>query len=447
MWKTTLFAVLCVCLYASTALMYRLAFSFRSKSFTYNLDTIGKESNLLALGVTTLPLFGCNSDSSNPSPNESDLGKSVNDTRMQLNMFADFVSLPEAFAETGYLTNITTSDRSWEVLFGVHGLYNLARLIELQAPQENFQDSMSPMVSTALEWDFQGPFISAVWSHDSNASVPDVVPYVGTKSHPACGDLLYVCTSKEQGDCYYLGLYPGNFTSHKAAVQTNDPGADLDPLFDSAIYITGPDTIDMPGNCPTQLDTGIYAKLSDEYTSFWAPCNTSAAAANTSVAYLNPGLAGDNHNWLSDCAEGPLRTVFAMLLAYLANNPSLILDTQSMVDLGLLTVNASINQCQQPLRYDGSIVAFWAVSTWPAYELGSAVALIIWGALLLFASWPFKQLVFRGTVEHWLALGADIGAQHAKGDGILTDRWRLRTWVDDARVANFRMERVIDQNA
>lgn len=445
MWKTTSFAMLCILVYASTALMYRLAFSFRNKSYIYNLDDIGREVNLQSF-ITTLPLFGCTFDPSNPSPTESDLGKPANETRMQLNVFSDFVTLPEAFAQTQYDLNITTSDDAWEVLFGIHGLYRLARYIELQTPQENFMSSMAPKVSSALEWDFQGPFVSAVWTHDSNATVPDVIPFVGTKTHPTCGDLLYVCMSSAQGDCYYMGIYPGNFTSRTGAIETNDPANDVIPVFDSALIITGPNSISMSGNCPTRLDTGLYTKIAQEYTGYWSACNNTPAAEDAGNGYITTGLAGDNHNWLSDCAEGPLRTAFAMILAFLANNPSLILDPQPMEDLGLLSANMSIDDCQKTLawQYDGTIVAYWQVSTWPGYETAAAVCLIVWGGLLVFASWPFKKLIFRGTVEHWLATGADVGSQHRSEGGIGESRWRLRTSIGKGGIASFWMEKVAD---
>ena len=439
MWRTTVFAVLCIGIYASTALMYRLAFSFRTKSFRYNLDAIGSEPDLQN-SITTLPLFGCSFDPSHPSPTESDLWLPANETRMQLSVFADFVSLPEAYAQTSTVSNISTQDGSWQVLFGIHGLYHLARYVELQAPQENFQSLMAPKVSSALEWDFQGPFLTAVWNHDLNATVPDVAPYVGTKSHSSCGELLYVCMSFVLGDCYYLGVYPGNFSSYTEAVETNNPSNDIIPLFDSALVITGPEIIDIPGNCPTQLDTGLYDRLTQEYTGYWSACNGSTTSY---PSYYAPGLAGDNHNWLSWCAEAPLRTVFAMILAYLSGNPGLIEDTQPMIDLGLLVANVSSEQCSQsqPWRYSGTIVAYWQVSTWPTYELAAALLLILWGVLLAFASWPFSELVFRGTVEHWMALGEDIGTE-CMNDGDKGRRWQLKTWVDETNISNFWLEPV-----
>ena len=443
MWRTTVFALLCIGIYASTALMYRLAFSFRTKSFTYDLDAIGSNPDLQN-SITTLPLFGCQFDPSNPSLSQSDLGLPSNETRMQLNVFADIVSLPEAYAQTSMARNITTPDNSWQVLFGAHGLYHLARYIELQAPQENFQGSLAPKISSALEWDFQGPFLTAVWTHDANATLPEVAPYVGTKSHPSCGELLYVCMSFVLGDCYYLGVYPGNFVSLTSPVETDNPSNDIIPLFDSALVITGPETINMSDNCPTKLDTGLYDKLAEEYTGYWSACNGSTT---NFPSYYSPGLAGDNHNWLSWCAEGPLRTVFAMLFAYLSNNPALIIDKQPMIDLGLLAANASsFEQCSQPQpwKYRGTIVAYWQVSTWPAYELAAALLLIIWGGLLAFASWPFKELVFRGTVEHWMALGEDIGVE-CTNEREKARRWRLKTYVDETNISKFWLEPVKEE--
>lgn len=73
LWKTTLFTVICIALYASTALTYRLAFSYRSKAFTYDLETIGKEQDLQGYLINTLPMLGCNFDPPNPSSLQSDL--------------------------------------------------------------------------------------------------------------------------------------------------------------------------------------------------------------------------------------------------------------------------------------------------------------------------------------------------------------------------------------
>lgn len=85
-----------------------------------------------------------------------------------------------------------------------------------------------------------------------------------------------------------------------------------------------------------------------------------------------------------------------MLLAYLANNPALILDPQLLADLGLLRLNMTQEACkaQQVWMYKGTVVAFWNVSTWPGFELVAEVSLVVWGILLGVVSWPFTGLVF-----------------------------------------------------
>lgn len=233
-------------------------------------------------------------------------------------------------------------------------------------------------------------------------------------------------------------------------METDDPADNILPLVNFNLGIKGPITVDLPHSingtqCPQSLDPGIYTKLASEYTGFYPACNGSEY-------FLAPGLSGQNYNWLSPCVMAPLRTVFGTLLAYLSNNPSLILDPQPFINLGLLSVNMTQDSCemQQDWKHTGRITAFWNVSSWPIFELTAGLCLVLWGVLLGFASLPFRGLVFRGSLEHFMAVGSDVGAEMARIEekGIDWDGrpwlWRLKTWVNEKGFADFAMERVSD---
>ena len=77
----------------------------------------------------------------------------------------------------------------------------------------------------------------------------------------------------------------------------------------------------------------------------------------------------------------------------------LVSNTTLLVSLGLLKSPNEKCSHEGKMKITGE---FWhkvSVSFSPGYQLTSSRLLVVWGLMLLFASWPFRRILIAGTLS------------------------------------------------
>lgn len=149
------------------------------------------------------------------------------------------------------------------------------------------------------------------------------------------------------------------------------------------------------------------------------------------------------------------KTVFALLLSELHVNTSLFADTKPLIDLRVLGQRGSSSCASSSYNGNGGIYTgeYWeprhSVNFFPLYQFLSSALLTVWGLMLLFASYPLKRLMIRGSLDQWMLFSADLcmkemrrassGHRGASGNTV----WGLRSTIADNGVGRLELRRVI----
>ncbi|KAM7211068.1 hypothetical protein V8F06_013546 [Rhypophila decipiens] len=232
--------------------------------------------------------------------------------------------------------------------------------------------------------------------------------------HPDCGPLLVMNTEADRHYWVGLGLARLNVTFHWSTQMTNYS------IVEGELLLNGDD------DCPLRLDTTVYDAVVERVhgtgtsVSIQMDLNFNDMLIDLSEPASNR-LEMARFYWSSLQSKRPL---YALLLAEVMRNPAeLVLEP----DLGRLT---ELDVLWDERTSDGSptgssagtdnVFQFARYDVFTHYvfrdmQILCSALLIGWGALLLVMAWPYRGIVITGKMEQYMKFAADRGTEEETG--------------------------------
>ncbi|KAF2008144.1 hypothetical protein P154DRAFT_614514 [Amniculicola lignicola CBS 123094] len=379
LWRSTSYAVVCFALYVATGVMYRLAFS------TKDIQRVqgGKECSYAIMG----PMCG-----------KQNLLGFYTDLMDQGVMYPTF-----AAPSPQYLWDeLLPSSWSWQVQAAWH-------------PQTLASDNQPRTTGWLKGWHLVGITIRDgddltkpnFWLQGNDS--------LSVATHPKCGPMLKGKTANTTngGESveYWFGLAISDMKTTYARISRNINDPDFKTPTANFSIASGEISLSAEG-CPLSLERAAYESMLDLVQD-----DVLNPAMWMDFAFmLSNGNGGIEYTW-SDLARK--RTIFALLLAILQVHPEYISKSAkaSLIDKDLLRETAAKDSCeclyspgfQFEKRTSVTIYAF------PKSQFAASTLIMVWGVMLLVAAWPYRRFVVRGTLDQYMALGADIGSKGMLG--------------------------------
>ncbi|KAH8744359.1 hypothetical protein F5882DRAFT_446547 [Hyaloscypha sp. PMI_1271] len=354
LWKSSFFAVLCVCCYISFGLLYRLAFTPR------DVEECSDTKEVLDF------ILGC--------PYQT--GLSTYSTLQHL------TANPKLFS-TASAVIMESVKSDWTVEYGWRGNSVEKWIVDGSLSSKNYGTFEAQHI-IAVSQSVAG-WTTQYWHGNTlNYSVG---------AHPKCGKLLQVCAdaADETGvasPCFWIGISSGLFSVTKSGVIEDDGDLSL-VLSDGKLDPAASD-------CPMQLNATIYERVIRDMAS---------------ELQVPGGLWGLNS--VDPITEG---LVIPLLISHVNADLDMILEPSRSILLSAKILTANISHCGSA-DFDGHNLLTGnfcePVSTryFPIYQYAASGVLFFWGFLLVIAAYPYRGLVVERKLLQWMSFGADVGVQ------------------------------------
>ncbi|KAM7196678.1 hypothetical protein V8F33_006018 [Rhypophila sp. PSN 637] len=389
MWTSSLYAIMCLGLYVSVGVTYRLAFT--SKDVVQIDEGVRPVNPLISSTEDVMSAYN---------------RLLVDGSTMPQWVAPSLVSLLDGNAIKG-------AD-GWTVQTGWHGHTTAAQI------GERSRGWMLGYHVVGLTRNVSGEPWRMFREYPDNVEIFNTeYGELTVEKHPDCGSLLVMNTEADQHYWVGLGLARLNVTFQWSTQMTNYS------IVDGELLLNGDD------GCPLRLDTTVYDAVIERVHGTGTSGGMSGLSIQMDLNFNDmlidlPEPASNRVEmarfyWSSLQSKRPL---YALLMAEVMRIPAEVVlepDLGRLIERGVIWderpsdgsstgSSAGTDRLFHFARYD-----VFTQYVFRDMQILCSALLIGWGALLLVVAWPYRGIVITGKMEQYMKFAADLGTEEDTG--------------------------------